>query len=333
MRKFARLGGVAATVGIVAMALVGCSSGGAVSPTSTEAPKLFNMTVSIGGNSNDIALQYAITQGYFAAEGLAVQATVLQNGAQLMPLLLNGQMQAGLSNVPNVAAAVTQGLDVQFVASAVYNAKSGKSFDGIIVGADSGINSPKDLVGKTVAVPGVSGASALLLFAAVTKDGGDPNGIKMVEMPQPDMVAAVQAGHVDAGVEVEPFVTVGTQAGLKVLTYPSSYALPGQLFTGWVMSKDFITKNPDQVAAFARALNKANTEIGADIAADGKVARTVLANSVKIDPAVIDLITMPTFSGEDLKPAAIADVLADIYKFKLLTGTPLAAKTLIWSGK
>ncbi|CAN5297409.1 taurine ABC transporter substrate-binding protein [soil metagenome] len=333
MRKFARLGGVVGAVGIVAMALVGCSSGGATDPTNTGAPKLFNMTVSVGGNSNDIALQYAITQGYFAAEGLAVQATVLQNGAQLMPLLLNGQMQAGLSNVPNVAAAVTKGLDVKFVASAVYNAKSDKSFDGIIVGADSGIKSPKDLVGKTVAVPGVSGASALLLFAAVTKDGGDPNGIKMVEMAQPDMVAAVQSGHVDAGVEVEPFVTVGTQAGLKVLVYPSSYALPGQLFTGWVMSTDFIKQHPDQVAAFQRALNKANSEIGADIAADGKVARTVLANSVKIDPAVIGLITMPTFSGDELAPAAIADVLADVYKFKLLAGSPLDAKTLIWSGK
>lgn len=332
MRKIARLGVLATTVGIAAMALAGCTAGPSGNPTSSEAPK-FDITVSVGGNSNDIALQYAIKQGYFAEEGLAVQTTVLQNGAQLMPLLLNGQMQAGLSNVPNVAAAITQGLDVKFVASAVYNAKSGKSFDGIIVGADSGINSPKDLVGKTVAVPGVSGASALLAFAAVDKDGGDPTGMKLVEMAQPDMVAAVQSGHVDAGVEVEPFVTVGEQAGLKVLAYPSSFALPGQLFTGWVMSQSFIDQHPDVVASFVKALNRANTEIGKDIEGDGKVSRAVMANFVKIDPAIIDKITLPTFSGDDLKPANIADVLADLYKFNLLKGTQLAAKQLIWSAK
>ncbi len=66
---------------------------------------------------------------------------------------MNGEMQMGLSNVPSVAAAVTQGLPVQFVSSAAYNASKGDSADGIIIPAGSDIKSPKDLAGKSVAVP------------------------------------------------------------------------------------------------------------------------------------------------------------------------------------
>ncbi len=342
MRALTRNATVVAGVGIMAVLLAGCSTTTPEQPTTSPtsspeaagggAPETTLLKISIGANAQDIALDYAIEQGYFKDAGLDVETTVLQSGAQLIPLLMNGEMQMGLSNVPSVAAAVTQGLPVQFVSSAAYNASKGDSADGIIIPAGSDIKSPKDLAGKSVAVPAVSGSSAILVLAAVAKDGGDASAVKLVAMAQPDMIAAVQGGQVDAGMEVEPWVTNAQAAGLKVLVHPGSYALPGQLFTGWVASKEFIEQNPNTIAAFRAALSKAADEIQASVEGDGTLARAEVKKNTKLDPAVVDKMTLPTFSSKPITPADIQGNLDALKQFGQLE-SPVNAADLIGSAQ
>jgi len=328
-----RLATFVAGIAAVAALAAGCTSsppaqGDASSPSAGGPLETTSLTISIGANAQDIALDYAIEQGYFKAVGLDVQTTVLQSGAQLIPLLMNGQMQMGLSNIPSVAAAVTQGLPVQFVASAAYNASTGNSADGIIIKAGSDIKSPKDLVGRTVAVPAVSGSSAILVLAAVAKDGGDASKVKLVEMAQPDMIGAVQAGKVDAGAEVEPWVTNAKAAGLDVLVYSGSFALPGQLFTGWVASKDFVAKNPNTIAAFRSALAKSADEIEASVKGDGKLARAEVKKNTQLDPNVVDQMILPTFSSQPITADNVQATLDALQQFGQLD-QPVDAAELI----
>ena len=51
--------------------------------------------------------------------------------------------------------------------------------------------------------------------ASVRKAGGDPAKVKFVELPFPDMPAALQAGQVDAIFVVEPFLTAALGAGRR----------------------------------------------------------------------------------------------------------------------
>lgn len=328
MSKIIRFAGIALAASL-ALTATACSTP-APEDEGAGGGEANSITVSIGRNANDIALLYAIQQGYFAEEGLDVKTTVLQSGAQLIPLLLNGEIQVGLSNIPSVSAAVTQGIPVRFVSSAIFDPESGESFDGIIINPESGIETPKDLEGKSVAVPGISGSSALLTLASVAKDGGDPSLVKLVEMAQPDMIAAVQGGQIDAGHEVEPFVTMALDAGLEVLVYPASYAKPGQLFTGWVASQEFIDQNPEAAEGFATALARANAEIAEDVASGGTIARGILADHTEIAPELIEKIVLPTFSGEPLTPADIQGVIDSLIEFGLLEGEVVAAD-LIWN--
>ena len=51
----------------------------------------------------------------------------------------------------------------------------------------------------------------------VRKAGGDPTGVKFVELPFPDMPAALEEGRVDAVWVVEPFVTIAKDQGARII--------------------------------------------------------------------------------------------------------------------
>ncbi len=91
MRALTRNATVVAGVGIMAVLLAGCSTTTPEQPTTSPtsspeaagggAPETTLLKISIGANAQDIALDYAIEQGYFKDAGLDVETTVLQSGA------------------------------------------------------------------------------------------------------------------------------------------------------------------------------------------------------------------------------------------------------------
>jgi NitT/TauT family transport system substrate-binding protein len=77
----------------------------------------------------------------------------------------------------------------------------------MMVHKDSSIYRIEDLRGKTVAVPNRYSNQRLLLFKALREQAGmSINEIKIVEMPPPDMPAALYAKAVDAITSGEPFM-------------------------------------------------------------------------------------------------------------------------------
>jgi NitT/TauT family transport system substrate-binding protein len=76
----------------------------------------------------------------------------------------------------------------------------------MMVHKDSKIFRIEDLKGKTVAVPSRFANQKLLLYKALRDRGMSINDIKMVEMPPPDMPAALYSHSVDAITSGEPFM-------------------------------------------------------------------------------------------------------------------------------
>jgi NitT/TauT family transport system substrate-binding protein len=76
----------------------------------------------------------------------------------------------------------------------------------MMVHKDSKIFRIEDLKGKTVAVPNRFANQKLLLYKAFRDRGMSINDIKIVEMPPPDMPAALYSRSVDAITSGEPFM-------------------------------------------------------------------------------------------------------------------------------
>jgi len=76
----------------------------------------------------------------------------------------------------------------------------------MMVHKESSIYRIEDLKGKTVAVPNRYSNQRLLLFKALRERGMSIEDIKLVEMPPPDMPAALYAKAVDAITSGEPFM-------------------------------------------------------------------------------------------------------------------------------
>ena len=80
----------------------------------------------------------------------------------------------------------------------------GHDFSAIVAPGEIPIQNAKDLVGKTVAVNNLNNIGDTSVRAGVRAAGGDPKQVKFIEVPFPDMPAALAEHRIEAGWVVEP---------------------------------------------------------------------------------------------------------------------------------
>ena len=83
----------------------------------------------------------------------------------------------------------------------------------IMVRTDSSNRTFKDLKGKRVAIPSRFAVDFLFLRKMLAREGMTPKDIEIIEMPPPDMPAALYAKAVDAYCTGEPFGAAAQRAG------------------------------------------------------------------------------------------------------------------------
>lgn len=142
----------------------------------------------------------ALKQGYFAAEGLEVEAKVVQAGIQAAEAMTSGSADAAvMGDAPGIIA-VASGMPLKIVAA--YG--GGQKMHRLVAAANSGIRKPENLVGKRVAVQmGSSTHGAFLLY--LSKHKVDPKRVKLVPLDPSEMPEAMISGQIDAGVGSEPW--------------------------------------------------------------------------------------------------------------------------------
>lgn len=83
----------------------------------------------------------------------------------------------------------------------------------IMVRTDSSNRSFKDLRGKRIAIPSRFAVDFLFLRKMLAREGMSPKDVQIIEMPPPDMPAALYAKAVDAYCTGEPFGAAAQRAG------------------------------------------------------------------------------------------------------------------------
>jgi NitT/TauT family transport system substrate-binding protein len=117
----------------------------------------------------------------------------------------------------------------------------------MMVHKDSGIHEIADLKGKTVAIPNRYSNQFLIIFKALREQGLSIKDVKVVEMPPPDMPAALYSKAVDAITSGEPFMAQTEMEGYGRVLYQAKDIWPNFISCVLVVREDVTKKNPEWV--------------------------------------------------------------------------------------
>jgi NitT/TauT family transport system substrate-binding protein len=180
----------------------------------------------------------------------------------------------------------------------------------VIVRKDSGIKSAADLKGKAIAAPTLGAVMHVATLYWLKKNGVDPNSIRGVEVPFPNMGDQLKAKNVDAVEALVPFTTAILAAGNVSLGDPMLAVGDEVLFPFWIASGPWARANKPVIKAFIDSL----TDAKAYMDAHPDEGRAILAKYSHLPPAIVAKVPYPTYRFT-LKPEELGvwvDVLADL---------------------
>jgi NitT/TauT family transport system substrate-binding protein len=234
-------------------------------------------------------------QGFFEDCGLELTLESAQGGAAIVPGVVSGQFEFGFSNVTSLLLAAAEGLPLVGVANGAASTGDPETDYGAVFALPgSGIGDAADLEGKSVAVNTLNNIGTTTINASVEQAGGDPSSVKYVELPFPEMTAALDQGNVDAIWVVEPFFTIAIQAGAEPVAFNFVDAADGLTIAMYFTGEQYAAENAEAVECFSSAMAESleYTQENPD------AAREVLTSYTQIDPAIIEELRLPNWPAE-----------------------------------
>lgn len=256
---------------------------------------------------------YADEAGLFRREGLDVRIQASNSGAAVAAAVAGGSMDIGKSSVMSLISAHRRGLPfVLILPAAIYT--SDDPVVGMLVAKDSAIRTPRDLNGKTIAVPALGDLYSIANAAFIDQHGGDSKTIRYIEMPTSASPQAIIDKRIDAATMTTPLLVSALDTGkLRVLGHPFDAISKRFIQAAWFTTRDFLQKNRDTVDRFVSVMRAASTYANAH---HPETAR-VLAKFTKEDPAMIARMPRTTFGGA-LDPALLQPVIEVAAKYKAI---------------
>jgi NitT/TauT family transport system substrate-binding protein len=207
--------------------------------------------------ANAAPMYLGMEQGFFEAEGLEIKPQVGEGGAALIPSLVSGDAQFAFVGVIPAITAVAQDVPIKIVTSSDDAAATEKDdWQTLVVPEGSPIKGVEDLPGKTIAVNALRGLAEVVISRSLEKQGVDYEAVKLLEVPFPEMPAALEQGRVDAALLTEPFLSAVLAEGGTQIDAPSVETVPNFPNGVYVSSEQYIAENGDVVDRFANAMNR-----------------------------------------------------------------------------
>ena len=244
----------------------------------------------------DVAPLYlGMAKGYFKDEHLVIEPAIAQGGGAVVAAVVSGDEQFGYGNVVSMMLAVSRGIPIEVVTNGSQSIADGRHANvGMVVLANSPIKTMRDFEGKTIAVNALKTMSELIVKDVLEKHGVDISKIKFVEIPNPEMAAALKAGRFDIALEAEPFLSAAKNDGVRTIFEPyDEYASRVTLAT-YFAAHQYAVDHPDIVARFKRAMLKSL----AYATANPDEVRKILPSYTKLDPAAISGMALVGWSPQ-----------------------------------
>ena len=295
------------------------------------APAWAGKTIKIGYMPVGDCLQFFVAedQGYFKDEGIEVAGLAMKGGAVIAPAVEANELAIGWSNTVSIILAHSKGFDFAFLAPGAEEVAGSNDVHALIVPTASSAKRVADLAGKTVAINTLGNIDEVAVRSLTERAGLAPGAVRLVEIPFPDMAAALATGSADAALVLEPFVTDAVSRNVARILEPSPHACFGSPFLmgGWFAKRKWMASHPEEAAAFTRAVVRAS----AFIAAHPDEARSILRARTRLSPELAERIVLPRFP-ETLAPQALQGVIDVSAHFGLIPAPFNAVAIMMSSG-
>lgn len=244
------------TAAMMLMLFAGCKQ-----EEQTENLREINVVLDWYPNALHAFIYTAIERGYYADEGLDVKVQFPSNANDALSLVAAGKAEIGLYYEHDIIQAVAnQGIGVKSIGAVVQS-----PLNIILSLAEKNIQSPADLVGKTVGYAGTA-LSEALVYTMMQDVGADISDVEMVDVGF-ELMSSMTTGNVDAtiGCLVNHEVPQMEEEGFDVNYFMvNEYGIPNYYEAVFLASDSMIESEPDVLAGFLRASAKGFDDFKAD---------------------------------------------------------------------
>jgi NitT/TauT family transport system substrate-binding protein len=203
---------------------------------------------------------------------------------ELKEAYLSGYTPATFILAPMAMALREQGVPIKIV---YLGHRDGSA---VMVHKDSQIYRMQDLRGKRVAVPNRYSNQRLLVFRALRDAGMTVNDIELIEMPPPDMPAALYAKAVDAISSGEPFMGQTELDGYGRILWLTKDVWPNFISCVLAVHEDMIKNDRAAVQKLVDGIAKSGKWIDQSMTNRMEAAQFVAKNYYNQDPRLLSFV-------------------------------------------
>ncbi|MBI3707677.1 MAG: taurine ABC transporter substrate-binding protein [Proteobacteria bacterium] len=196
------------------------------------------------------------------ATGWKIDWRMFGGGGDVVKAMASGDIQIGEAGSSPIAAAVSQGVDVEVI----WVLEDIADAEALVVRNGSGILAPQDLKGKKIGVPFVSTTHFHLLFA-LQQFGIRPSDVQVLNLRPADIAAAWTRGDLDGTFIWDPVLAKVKENGKVMITSGVLSTWGKATFDGVVVNRKFARDNPDFVTAYIKTVAAADEAYRKNMAA------------------------------------------------------------------
>jgi putative hydroxymethylpyrimidine transport system substrate-binding protein len=231
--------------------LAGCSE---TEQSDSKEKELEEMSIMLDWYPNAVhsAIYVAEEKGFFEEQGLDVKIEMPADTNDPLKLAATGKVDLAISYQNQVILSRAEGIPVVSVAAYVRH-----SLDSIMMKKEVGIESPKDLEGKSVGYPSTVITEAVVQ-TMVEADGGDFGKVTMTDVGW-DLMPAIATGNVDAiggGYINHEYVLLNKEGYDMNLLNLIDYGVPDNYELVIVAGEDTFNKKEESIKKFWQAIEK-----------------------------------------------------------------------------
>jgi NitT/TauT family transport system substrate-binding protein len=251
----------------LALAAAGCHVPGTSS--ASVLPPGETLTVAVVPGIDTVPLQVAAQKGLFKQQGVSVTVKDYGSVSQAYNALTAGRVDVAEGDYTSFFFGVAQHDAPLKLITDGYDASAGTMQ--VLALPSSGINSPSQLSGKTVATPDAQVApfsntfpysmDSLATQTVLQTEGVSAAGINWVQMPQSKLLAALKDHQVSAIVATDPLIIQAeTQLGAQEVLDSCSGVTANLPLAGYFSTASFSGQHLAALQAFRTALTAAESD-------------------------------------------------------------------------
>lgn len=202
-------------------------------------------------------LFYAQELGLWAKAGLALEMQPTPFGAAIAAAVAGGAADIGYATVMTLAAAHAKQIPFAIIAPANAYSTAQPVAGELASQKNLIVRSGKDLDGKTIGTPGLNTLGEYGVRAWVDAHGGDATTLHFVEIPFPEMPAALEGGRIDAAFVAPPFYGIAVAGGAHPVAPEFDAIAKEFLVAGWFATVPWSKAHTDVVTRFRSVVHDA----------------------------------------------------------------------------